>query len=346
MNAIFFHNHSACPKWRIEGVASRTNRQTEHSIYVTGAKSWNGDILDADLVIFELVRSPKVVETAKEQGAKVIYEADDALIDTYGTERKNLMQLNDEERENTIKTIQSCDAMTVTNQLLKDNYARFFDGPIYILPNYVDFERYPKDPLKIEKNIDEIRIGWFGSRGHLEDFKLIIPAMKVLMKKYPNLKFVYNGFGGMSSDRRITEIGWGEDVFKELPREQREFYIGVSGDEWPMKLQCMGYDIGIAPLVDDYFNNCKTPIKWMEYSVVEVPSVCSPPLYKEVVDHGKTGFIADSTEEWLEYLTLLIENVKLRKKIGKAAKADVIANHNLDDHWKEWLNVYSEVLNM
>ena len=66
------------------------------------------------------------------------------------------------------------------------------------------------------------------------------------------------GYGGMSSEKASTEVGWGEDVFKEIPRSRREFYRPVEPEFWATKHRLLSLDIGLAPLVDDFFNHCNS----------------------------------------------------------------------------------------
>ena len=347
INIVWFGNGTASHAWRIGGIARHMNIETPHAVYVTDWTKWNKKLTEGtNIVISELLTSPEMVDDCHAQGAKVIWEADDAFLDTYGKEeRKNLTTVVGEFKEKTIETIAKCDALTVTNEELKANYARFTDKPIYVLPNYIDFGWYGHGKLNIERTTDEIRIGWFGSQGHLEDLQMIIPALKEILEKYQNTKFIYAGFGGMSSNRLVTEAGWGEDVFKKLPRDRREYVMGVREDHWPMKHRTLDLDIGISPLIDDAFNRCKTPIKWMEYSILSTPSVCSPVLYEDVIEHGKTGFIAHNVADWVKYLSLLIEDSEKRKEVGAKARKAVEENYDLDNHWEKWENVYKKVLN-
>lgn len=344
INVLFFDNTTASHCWRIDGPAKHINTKTEHGVFVTPYNTWNENIVDANIVVMEMLSSPGMVDKCHELGAKVIFEADDAFIDSYGKERKNLMHLEGKSKEMTLETLKRVDALTVTNEVLRDNYARFTDAPIYVLPNYIDLDWYGKELINIERNSDEVRIGWFGSQGHLEDLQMVIPAMREVLAKYPQAKFIYCGFGGMSSDRKVTEIGWGEDVFKELPRTRREFYVGVAEQYWPMKHRMLDLDIGIAPLIDDYFNTCKTPIKWMEYSLLSTPSVCSPTLYAGCVDNEKTGYIAKTTDEWINALSLLVEDKAKRESVGKLAREKVLEDYNIEDYWERWVDVYRDVL--
>ena len=129
LNAIFFGNGTASHCWRIDGTADRVNKYTPDSIYVTTWQKWNKNLAGANLVILEMLASRILLRLATSRG-KGLWEADDAMIDSYGDERKNLQKLNTTHRQTTIDVLREVDALTVTNQKLKDNYARFTDKPI------------------------------------------------------------------------------------------------------------------------------------------------------------------------------------------------------------------------
>jgi glycosyltransferase involved in cell wall biosynthesis len=352
MDILVFTNDTSSPKWRFEGVARHFNENTQHAMYITSWKNWNHKTLGADIVILEMLTSPEMVRECQAKGAVVIFEADDAYIDTYKREeRKNLQHMNDKWREQAIETIKLCDAMTVTNHVLKENFARYTDKPIYILPNFVDFEWYGRESrLPIKRATNEIRIGWFGSKGHYEDLRMVVNAINRVIAKHPNVKFVYQGYGGFSSDRKSTEIGWGEDVFKEIPRSRREFFRPVDAEYWPEKMRLLDLDIGLAPLIDDWFNHCKSHIKWMEYAITGSPSVVSPTVYTEhpeekngsVVEHGKTAFVATTEDEWFEYICKLVEDEKLRKDMAAAARKVIEEKWDLANNLTRFEKVYKK----
>lgn len=346
MKILAFTNGTASHIWRFDPLVRRFHAKTPHQMAVTNFDQWNDETLGADIIILEMISGQHQVDTAHNLGAKVIYEADDAVIDSYGEERKNLMHLGDHGRKSAIETIRKCDAITVTNQTLAENYARFTDKPIYVLPIYMDYEYYG-DVIEMkqpERNTDEIRIGWFGSKGHFEDLRMILPAVREVLEKHDNVKFVYCGYGGMESDRLSQQVQWGEDVFKEIPRHRREFHPGAPAHYWKYKHRFLDLDIGLCPLVDDYFNKNKVATKWLEYSALETPSICSPTVYGDVVKHNETGFIANTVGEWTHYMNKLIEDAEERNRIGQGASKEVFHKHNFENHWKDWERAYLEVL--
>ena len=105
-------------------------------------------------------------------------------------------------------------------------------------------------------------------------------------------------------------------------------------------LQC---DIGIAPVVRTKFAECKTPIKVLEYGINKLPCVASRFLYKDVIINGKTGFLADSQDDFYKHLCTLIENEKLRKEMGEAAYKHVKENFDIRKHIGKWKQAFTSV---
>lgn len=353
VNVLVFTNDTASRHWRFDGIASRINRLTNGAMYVTSWKKWDGSTLGADVVVLEMLTSLEMVRECHKQGARVIFEADDAYIDSYGRERKNLQHISGKWREDAIQTVKECDAITVTTWRLAEHFRQFTDKPIYILPNYLDRDWYG-EPIALPKRAtDEIRIGWFGSKGHYEDLRMVVDALKEVIEEEPRAKLVYMGYGGMSSDKASTEVGWGEDVFKEIPRSRREFYRPVEAEFWGEKHRLLSLDIGIAPLVDDFFNHCKSNIKWIEYTETGVPCVVSPtvycehPVFKNVstVKEEVTALVANTKEEWKNAILYLVRNESERKRIAENAREEVNKNWVLDHQWVDWYSVYLRTAN-
>ena len=50
----------------------------------------------------------------------------------------------------------------------------------------------------------------------------------------------------------------------------------------------------------------------------------------EVIKHGENGFLAANDAEWVEYLSVLAENAKLRNKMSAQAAQDAQENYSLE----------------
>jgi glycosyltransferase involved in cell wall biosynthesis len=61
-----------------------------------------------------------------------------------------------------------------------------------------------------------------------------------------------------------------------------------------------------------------------------IPVICSPiESYRKVIEHGVTGFFAESESDWAHYLRQL-RDPKLRNEIGLRAKASVVEKFSVE----------------
>ncbi len=91
-------------------------------------------------------------------------------------------------------------------------------------------------------------------------------------------------------------------------------------------------DISIAPLQETLFNDCKSNIKFVEASIVEVASICSPRgPFRSVMVSGENGILAVTDEEWCRAFLRLAEDGALRSALAQRAKQDVLARYHPDE---------------
>jgi glycosyltransferase involved in cell wall biosynthesis len=100
-----------------------------------------------------------------------------------------------------------------------------------------------------------------------------------------------------------------------------------------------GFDIGLAPLLDDDFHNSKTNTKYREYGAARVAGIySSTELYRESVQPDGTGLLVENTEDaWYAALVRLLKDSGLRENIQVAAYEDVRANYSEENFEKVWL---------
>ena len=107
-----------------------------------------------------------------------------------------------------------------------------------------------------------------------------------------------------------------------------------------------GVSLGmIIPLVDNVFNRCKSPIKWIEMGALEVPCVTSyVSPYKEIATEGNGVFVDNDKDAWIEGISMLIEDPILRAKIGGEAQRTVAAQFDINTQWTQWRDAYEGLL--
>jgi glycosyltransferase involved in cell wall biosynthesis len=90
------------------------------------------------------------------------------------------------------------------------------------------------------------------------------------------------------------------------------------------------FDIGLGPLTDDVWTRGKCGLKLVQCLAVGVPVVCSPVgANKEIVIDGEVGFWARNQREWIEKLSMLIENPELRSTMGKKGRERIAQAYSL-----------------
>jgi glycosyl transferase family 1 len=81
------------------------------------------------------------------------------------------------------------------------------------------------------------------------------------------------------------------------------------------------WHIGMAPLMDSYFNALKSRTKLIEYGARGIPTVASAVgEYVDWIDHGENGMLAKTPGEWTSALTYLTDNPSELQRMGAAAR--------------------------
>lgn len=230
-----------------------------------------------------------------------------------------------------------CDALTVSTVPLKKKLHQHIldvhnvDMPIFVIPNCNDVKDW--NYKKVEDK--GVVIGYSGGLSHNDDLDMVLPAIRVIMEKYKDVRFQMMG---------QMDLAKAKKVFGKWPQHIRDRIMLLNATrtqpEYPAYLAEQPWNIGIAPLIDSQFNECKSSIKFFEYSMYKIPVVASRryPYSKDiagipVIEHEETGLLCDNAQDWIDNLSRLIESEELRKKLGENAYNHVVKNWQYKD-WK------------
>ena len=221
--------------------------------------------------------------------------------------------------------------LTCTTEPLKEVLSKY-NKNIHVIPNAIDFDYF--DPW-VKKNYerDTIIIGWTGSPYHFEDIAFIEQYITDVVNKYDNVKFLYAGHFQKRGNIQY-------EFFKGIPNDKKIILPSVPICFYPKLLSMI--DIGIAPLANNKFNESKSNLKYLEYSALGIPSVCSDIYpYRNTITNGEDGFIAgNSFKSWQNALELLINDFPARKTIGEAAREMVYKKFNIKDVVNQWKELF------
>lgn len=269
---------------------------------------------------------------------KVIFDFDDSiwLLDT-SPENKKFEFLKNPDK--TKINIAHAHAVIAGNAFL-GNYAKQFNKNTIIIPTTIDSDFHIPKPELRNKVLDftstplsvtartekKIVIGWSGSISTIKHFEMAIPALKQIQHKYPN-------------KIEIHVIGQGSYSHPE---------INVTSKNWSSKtevddLNC--FDIGIMSLPNDEWVKGKCGLKGLSYMACGVATVMSNVgVNSDIIEHGNNGFLAETEQEWVDCLSLLIENGDLRHKIGQAGRETVVKNYSVNAHKDTYLGVLKSLI--
>lgn len=256
-------------------------------------------------------------------GAKLVIDLDDDPV-LINEGHPDIEAIN-KKMDMRLRMVKLADHLIVSTEAIKRNVLKY-NPYITVIPNAIDPKIwYRKNKLKKD---GKVRIVWISSGSHFADLPVINPVMKHILAKYPHVEF---HFAGMTWD----------DSAKD-----RFFHHTGSGnyENFPKWYADLGADIAIAPLKDTEFNRAKSNIKWMEAAMLEIPTVASDVEPYRCIQHGKTGFLASSQDQFIKYLSLLIEDEKKRKEVGKAAKKEVLANWTIDKFLPKYVEVFDKLM--
>jgi len=330
-----FPNSSGSGQWRVTHPMKYLAR-LGHTVSIktsdVGATTTPEELLGYDIIIpqgiIDLEALKLILAIKRDYGTKIILDFDDMIEVT-----EDNPHYKDHKIWDASPILQSfakfADGITTTNEHLA-TYLKKFNKNVFIIPNYMDME-YWKMPIK-KNETDKIRLCYVGSVTHLLDIEMIAPALKEILTKYKDKVELL----------MVGDLRWRE-VFKNFTNV--DCFLGVPFDSYSLRLNGLGMDIGIAPLRDNNFNRCKSNIKFLENTIAGGVTVASPTVYSKTIKNGKNGFIAKNNDEWVKYLSLMIEDATLRKNIWQKAYSEVVGTYSLEKNIKKWESVYKLILN-
>jgi glycosyltransferase involved in cell wall biosynthesis len=178
---------------------------------------------------------------------------------------------------------------------------------IEIVPSVIDLARYRQKSSWDDTGA--FVIGWIGSRSTAPYLRMLESAARALSERVP-LRIVNVGGGAWSIPGiDVRNVAWSEA--SEIDEMLR-------------------FDAGVMPLPDEPWTRGKCGYKLIQYMGCALPTVASPVgVNADIVEHGKTGFLATTPEEWRHALESLARAPELRRAMGQAGFAKVAAEFSL-----------------
>ncbi len=267
-----------------------------------------------------------IVRTVRHNSGNIILDLDDLLIDPEAMRyidspdfadpiRRSLYQ---EDIHRYRETLECCDYVITPVEFLAQQ-VRLLGKPAVVHRNAFSLEMLSisnQANTSRKAETDKIVIGYAsGTPTHDQDFALAKSTLQLILRRYPNVEL-----------RLVGPLHTGEDwadLEKQVGRIKR-----VSWRHLPAILA--QFDINLAPLrIDNPFGQSKSEIKYMEASLVRVPTIASRgDAFTHAIQQGDTGLLATGPEEWEGAIELLIDQAISRRTIGERAYQDVLQRYH------------------
>lgn len=248
---------------------------------------------------------PAILEKLVARKKPIIYQLDDPLFVPYRSPSNGYLSYF--KFFGKVKEIIRISKVVMVNSTHIREYASQFNKNIWQVPSVVDTDKFTYTPA--EEKPERVCIGWSGSPTTVKNIKLIEKPLQAISKAgICDIHFI----GGTDFDLEgvaYTSEKWNESTEVEDLRRMQ---------------------IGLVPLPDNPWNRYKFIMKTAQYMALGIVPVATPMASNpEVIRHGENGFLADTEEDWIRYLTLLVEDHELRNRLSRKAAEDAMANYSL-----------------
>ena len=337
-----FDNMNACPYIRIHAPFSKLSESNDYHFFIYGQEIMplldTDNMINAhifDVIVIQRVNpySNNILKKAKKHNIKVVYESDDDFLDISPENPSYNYILGN--FDNILKLVNNSDKLVVSTDELKNRFNKLGLENVEIIRNYYVEDALPLKPFTFRGN-ETVKIGYFGTLTHDNDLELIhnvILRLKDMFSK-KGVSVIFE-IAGASIDDSIDWFNVRKIPY--YPMSLHTFYdwLGKNSD----------WDIGIIPLVDNNFNRCKSELKYIEFSALGVPVVASNiNVYNEAIVDGVNGYLASNEDEWVDKLSILIEDPILRNGMVNNAHEDILKNYSLKSRANQWDEIFKNLV--
>lgn len=282
----------------------------------------------ADTLIFQRPNSEVMLANLQAlmplKGIKKIYEVDDHIT-RVPIKSAHYDHIPRDMRGKMIKAIGLCDRLVVSTEPLARELGSYNDD-VQVVHNRIPPSMWGAVPPQRTANATRAagskpKVGWAGGIGHLGDLEMIAGVIKDLADTVDWVFF------GMCPDNIRPYV--------------KEFYQGIPTLDYPQRLMTLAqdWDLAIAPLESNLFNDCKSNLKLLEYGWCGVPVVCSDVLPYQC-DLPATR-VKNRHKNWRDAILERVNDLEASRQEGLALQQRVasdwmLTGDNLQNWYKAW----------
>jgi hypothetical protein len=280
----------------------------------------------------------RTIKKLKMAGTKVVVDNDDTYQKNTGTVTDfsgfsdEKMEMYETINKNLQKAFQMADLVTTSTKTLQSEYKQLNDN-VTVLPNMIE----PFDWSEPKRNDgNKVRVGLWGSVASNGEY---MPASDCLGRLSERKDVQLVVMASHDSDTYADDRAyWGQLNVEKHPH--------IPMADFQDYLNNLKLDIAMIPRQENYFNRCKSNIKFLEASMLEIPVVAQsfagkPSPYEK--DY-KAVKLANTQQEWTKQVMELVKNETKRRNQGQNAKQYVLDNYDINDNINMWKDAYKSLI--
>jgi len=199
-------------------------------------------------------------------------------------------------------------------------YAKKISRSCILIPNGVDLALIQNVKQNNKVNHGTIRIGTSG---------------RISAQKNPHF---FHSIASTLADKNITFLWIGDGEMSHLLK-MHDNKISITG--WKNRKE----SLALTATLDIYVQTSLW--EGMPVSVLEAMALGKPVVATDIVGnrdlvlHGKTGYLSNSESDFVSYLRILINDESMRKKMGEAGRGEVMLKYDIKKLVKQFESLYA-----
>lgn len=286
-----------------------------------------------------------IVDQARAWNIPVVFDVDDYVFDPSLATPEYIAGIRDwtpkqiEEYRHGVRvyrrTLEECEYFTGSSVFLVER-ARELGRKAFLLNNHLNdrLVALAKAARAVPKRADRIEIVYIsGTRTHQRDFGTMVQALAEAMASRQQVHLRVLGYLDL-------------DEFEPLkPFAERIHQEGfVTWEELPARVA--GAHITVAPLErGNPFCEAKSELKYFEGAVLGMAVLAtSTDPFQRAIEHGRTGYLCDSPDEWREHLLKLIDDEAHRLEVARAGAEHAMERFGPAHAAEQCVDVYRRII--
>lgn len=290
-------------------------------------------LLEYDTIFVQRIHdweSYYMLRKLKKAGKRIVYDIDDDLFNITPDNPAYLSITRDDQLA-AASCMKLADVITATTHELSRRLKGVVEGIVepIVIPNAWDVSDRWTDKIGSPDNIK--RIVWSGGASHGLDWEECFDAVSEVMQERDDVRLVILGYLPPCIEQSVNLAQF---------KGRIEFCGFRDPDTYYEMAHHVRAEVALAPVRATGFNSAKSSIKFLEYSLMGIPTIASDWLpYNNDIEHEDNGLLVTNKSDWKKHIDFLLDNPEGREKLVKSAREYCAEHFDLKDAVDDWVEV-------